>query len=276
MKKALIYTAFILLLSLLAACGSSEEGSTGSSDEGTSASSSEEANLYEQIQESGVLTIGTEGTYAPYTFHNEEGKLTGYDVEVAREVAKRMGLEPEFKETKWDAMFAGLNSKRFDMIANQVGIKPDREEKYDFSKPYTYSTAVLVAPKDSEIENFEDLEGKKSAQSLTSNFAQIAKSYGAEVVSVEGFNPAMQLLANGRVDATVNDRLSVLDYLKEQENAPVEIKDREEDAAETAFMFREGKKELIKAVNEALASMREDGTLKEISEKWFGEDVSVK
>jgi cystine transport system substrate-binding protein len=272
MKKWILLLVSALFLFVLTACGSTDEGS--GSEETTG--SSEESNLYEQIKEDGVLTVGTEGTYAPYTFHDESGELTGYDVEVAREVAERMGLEIEFKETKWDAMFAGLNSERFDMIANQVGIKPDREEKYDFSEPYTYSSAVLVAPTDSEIESFEDLEGKKSAQSLTSNFAQIAESHGAEIVSVEGFNPAMQLLANGRVDATVNDRLSVLDYLNTQENAPVEIKDRQEDAAATAFMFREDNPELIKAVNEALASMREDGTLKEISNKWFGEDVSVK
>lgn len=275
MKKWMLLLVSALFLFVLTACGSSDEGSSSEEASG-SENSSEESSLYEQIKEDGVLTVGTEGTYAPYTFHDESGELTGYDVEVAREVADRMGLEIEFKETKWDAMFAGLNSERFDMIANQVGIKPDREEKYDFSEPYTYSSAVLVAPIDSEIASFEDLEGKKSAQSLTSNFAQIAESHGAEIVSVEGFNPAMQLLANGRVDATVNDRLSVLDYLNTQENAPVEIKDRQDDAAATAFMFREGNPELIEAVNEALASMREDGTLKEISEKWFGEDVSVK
>ncbi|UOQ92432.1 amino acid ABC transporter substrate-binding protein [Halobacillus shinanisalinarum] len=271
MKKFVGWMVVSLFILILAACGSSESDTSG--DEAAS-----DQSLYDQIKEEGVLTIGTEGTYAPYTFHNDQDELTGYDVDVAREVAKRMGVEAEFKETKWDAMFAGLNSERFDMIANQVGIKPDREEKYNFSVPYTYTAAVLVTNKNNkEIGSFEDLEGKTSAQSLTSNYSEIAKSYGAEVESVEGFNPAMQLLANGRVDATVNDRLSVLDYLNQQgENVPVEIVDKEEDASETAMMFRENNPELVDAVNEALKSMKEDGTLKEISNKWFNEDVSVK
>ena len=101
------------------------------------------------------------------------------------------------------------------------------KRKYDFSTPYTYSTAVLVAPKGGDVQSFDDLEGAKSAQSLTSNYADIAKEYGAEIVSVEGFNPAMQLLANERADATVNDRLSVLDFLKQREDAQVEIVDRQ-------------------------------------------------
>ena len=90
------------------------------------------------------LSIGTEGTYPPFTFHDDKGKLTGFDVEIAREVAKRLRVEPEFLETQWDAIFAGLDSKRFDMIANQVGIREDRNEKYDFSDPYITSSAVLI------------------------------------------------------------------------------------------------------------------------------------
>ncbi|MCA0972041.1 amino acid ABC transporter substrate-binding protein [Halobacillus litoralis] len=276
MKKSLGIFLFGLLIVVLAACGTAEDNTEQAGDaNGDSGSSSEEQSLYDQIMEKGVLTVGTEGTYAPYTFHNDADELTGYDVEVTREIADRMGVEVEFKETKWDSMFAGLNTERFDMIANQVGIRPDREEKYDFSTPYTYTTAVLVAPKGGDVQTFEDLEGAKSAQSLTSNYGDIAREYGAEIVSVEGFNPAMQLLSNGRADATVNDRLSVLDFLKQREDAAVEIVDRQEDAAETAMMFRQNNPELIEAVNEALASMREDGTLAEISEKWFGEDVST-
>ncbi|WP_173915220.1 amino acid ABC transporter substrate-binding protein [Halobacillus sp. Marseille-Q1614] len=274
MRKLSFYLFTLTLILVLTACGSKGENQ----EEESSDSASSGENLYEQIKDKGVLTVGTEGTYPPYTFHDEQGKLTGYDVEVAREVANRLDLEVEFKETKWDAMFAGLNSERFDMIANQVGIKPDREEKYAFSTPYTYTAAVLVTNKDnSEVKSFEDLQGKTSAQSLTSNYAEIAKDNGAEIQSVEGFNPAMELLATGRVDATVNDRLSVLDYLNQKgENAPVEIVDEAEDASESAMMFRQGNEELVEAVSGAIDDMKEDGTLAEISEEWFGEDVSTK
>ncbi|GGF25508.1 L-cystine-binding protein TcyA [Halobacillus andaensis] len=269
MKKFGLLVVLSLFLLVLSACGSNE-----SEGEDTS---NEDQSLYDQIQEEGVLTVGTEGTYAPYTFHDENDELTGYDVEVAKEIGERLGLEIEFEETKWDSMFAGLNSERFDMIANQVGIKPDREEKYSFSEPYTFTAAVLVAKKDNEnIQSFEDLEGALSAQSLTSNYAEIAKEYGAEIESVEGFNPAIELLRNDRVDATVNDRLSVLDYLNQTgDNAQVEIVDQEDNASETAMMFRQDNPELVEAVNGALGEMKEDGTLEEISKEWFDEDVSV-
>ncbi|WP_277923936.1 amino acid ABC transporter substrate-binding protein [Halobacillus yeomjeoni] len=274
MKKILF--GFILLITMvLAACGSNntEEGQTGS--EGESAEGTKEQTLLAEIQESGELLIGTEGTYPPYTFHNEEGELTGFDVEIAREVAERLGVEPVFKETKWDAMFAGLNAERFDMVANQVGIRPDRQEKYSFSDPYIQSSAVIVTHKDNtEIADFSDLDGKKTAQSLTSNYADIARDNGAEITSVEGFNESMQLLASKRVDATVNDRLSVLDYKQKRPDVPVKIAVRKDEASQSGLLFRQGNEELVEKVNEALAEMKEDGTYLEISEKWFGEDVS--
>lgn len=282
MRKQLIFLLVIMVLTIgLAACGTtgnetekSEERKQESTTEETN--NQEEASLLEQIKDKGELLIGTEGTYRPFTYHDEKtGELTGFDVEIAREVAKRLGVEPVFMETQWDAMFAGLDAKRFDMIANQVGIRPDRQEKYDFSDSYISSTAVLVAHKDNTaVKSFEDVKGLKSAQSLTSNYADLAKSHGAELVSVEGFNQAIDLLVSKRVDVTFNDSLTVLDYLKQKPDAPVQIVARAEDAAQSGLMFRKGNPELVEAVNEALQAMHEDGTYAKISEKWFGEDVS--
>lgn len=274
MKK--FYAVLLLLIStvfLLAACGSSNtENTSGSSDEGSTAT--EESDLLATIQEEGVLRIGTEGTYPPFTFHDDSGELTGFDVEIAREVAERLGVEAEFMETQWDAMFAGLDAERFDMIANQVGIREDRQEKYDFSMPYITSTAVLVTAEDNtEIQSFEDLEGKLSAQSLTSNYAAMATSYGAEVESVEGFSQAIELLIADRVDATINDNLSVLDFQQQRPDAPIKIVAEHEDAAQSGLMFRKGNESLVEAVNTALQEMIDDGTYQEISEKWFGENV---
>jgi L-cystine transport system substrate-binding protein len=252
----------------LAACATNNE-ENAQVDNGT-----EEASLYDKVMEEGKLYIGTEGTYPPFTFHEESGELTGYDVEVAREVAKRLGVEPVFKETQWDAMFEGLNSKRFDMIANQVGIREDRLEKYDFSIPYTVSSAVLVTNKDSNISSFEEIKGLKAAQSLTSNYRDIAESYGAEIVGVEGLSQAVNLLETGRVDVTINDKLSILDYLNKKPDANIKIAATAEDAAESAFMFRKGSDKLVEEVNRVLQEMIDDGTLAKISEKWFGEDVS--
>ncbi len=223
----------------------------------------------------GELRIGTEGTYPPFTFHDKSGKLTGFDVDLAREVAKRLGVKPVFMETQWDAMFAGLDAKRFDMIANEVGIRRDRQKKYDFSDPYITSMAVLVVHKDNnKVSKFEDIKGLKAAQSMTSNYADLARSYGAQIVGVEGFNQAVELLSSKRVDVTINDNLSVLDFLKQKPNAPIKIVAKHKDASQSGFMFRKGSETLVEAVNKALEDMKKDGTYAKISEKWFGEDVS--
>jgi L-cystine transport system substrate-binding protein len=256
---------------ILSACGTGGDNK----NEGDQAGSGSEAELFDKVKEEGVLVIGTEGTYPPFTFHDDKDKLTGFDVEIAQEVAKRLGVKAEFKETQWDAMFAGLDAKRFDMIANQVGIKPEREEKYDFSEPYISSAAVLVTHKENkDIQSFKDLKGKKAAQSLTSNYGEIAKENGAELVGVEGFTQAIDLINSKRADATINDKLSVLDFQNQRGNAPIQIVDESKDAAHSGLMFRKDSGKLVEEVNKALAEMKEDGTYKKISEKWFGEDVS--
>lgn len=274
--KKLVWIVLLMLTVFLASCGTNDqEESADHGDHAENTETEKDASLYDDIMEEGVISVGTEGTYAPFTFHNEEDELTGYDVEVIREVASRMGVEVDFQETQWDSMFAGLNSERFDLIANQVGINEDRLENYDFSIPYTVSSAVVVVPEDNtDITSFEDLEGKKSAQSLTSNFGAIAEEHGAELVGVEGLAQSMELIRQGRVDVTVNERLAVLDYLRQQPDAGMKIAAREEDVSETAFAFRKGNEALVEAVNDQLEAMKEDGTLAEISEKWFGEDVS--
>ncbi|ARD48239.1 amino acid ABC transporter substrate-binding protein [Sporosarcina sp. P33] len=273
MKKVLLPLIIVLLAAALAACGGKEE----SKNDNTTEKPAEKDGLLEEVLANGVLNVGTEGTYAPFSFHDESGKLTGYDVEVTQEVAKRLGLEAKFFETQWDAIFAGLDSKRFDMIANQVGINEEREAKYEFSEPYTRSNSVLVIRADDDIA-FDGMEGKKAAQTLTSNYGELAKENGAEIIKIDGFNQGVDLVISKRVDGTYNDKLSALDYLKQKPDAPIKIVEEEElseeNQSESAFLFRQGNEDLVEEVNKALDAMREDGTLKKISEKWFGEDVS--
>ncbi|MCM3612208.1 amino acid ABC transporter substrate-binding protein [Planococcus sp. MERTA32b] len=272
MKKSLLFILMLLgAVLLLAACGDSSEDATTEENQEATGSSED---LLAKVQEESTLLVGTEGTYPPFTFHDDSGELTGFDVEIAREVAERLGVEAKFLETQWDGMFAGLDSGRFDMVANQVGIREDRLESYDFSDPYITSAAVLVTSKDeTEITSFEDLEGKVSAQSLTSNYADIAKEYGAELTGVEGFNQAIELLVSDRVDATVNDKISVLDFLNQRPDAPIQIADESDDASKSGLQFRKDSGAIVDEVNKALADMIEDGTYDEISQKWFGENV---
>lgn len=273
MKKFSLLLVLLLAAIVLAACGGGSTEEDPTTDDATGSGGTKE-DVLAKVKEEGKLVVGTEGTYPPFTFHDDSGKLTGFDVEIAQEVGKRLGVEVEFLETQWDAMFAGLDSGRFDMVANQVGINPEREESYEFSDPYISSTAVLVVAKDNEeIKSFEDLEGKLSAQSLTSNYAETARSFGAEIEGVEGFNQAIELLNSGRVDATVNDNLTVLDFLKQRPDANIEIVDEASDAAKSALLFRKGSGAIVEEANTALAEMIEDGTYDKISEKWFGENV---
>ncbi|MBD7943504.1 MULTISPECIES: amino acid ABC transporter substrate-binding protein [Psychrobacillus] len=274
MKKfSYLLLLIISAVLVLAACSGKENGNEGGNGN-QNESGNADGDLLAKVKNSSELLVGTEGTYAPFTFHDESGKLTGFDVEIVEEIASRLGVKAKFMETQWDAMFPGLDSERFDMIANQVGIKPERQEKYDFSDPYISSSAVLVTQADNnDVKAFEDIKGLKSAQSLTSNYGEIAKSYGAELVGIDGFIQAIELLNSNRVDVTINDKLTVLDYQKQKPEANIKIVAEADDAAQSGLMFRKGSETLVEAVNKALNEMIEDGTYNEISEKWFGENV---
>lgn len=275
MKKFSVLAIVLVITAMLAsACGNNAKKDSAGANQGNASNKTTQSAL-ESVKASGKLRIGTEGTYAPFTFHDKDGKLTGFDVEIAQEVAKRLGVEPEFIETQWDGMFAGLNAKRFDAVFNEVSIRDDRKVKYDFSDPYIVSKAVLIVGEDNQdIKKFADLKGKKAGQSLTSNLTDIAKSNGAEIVATEGFNQAIDLLTSGRIDATVNDGLSYLDLKKQKPDAPIKVVDESSDASQSAALFNKGSEDLVQAVNKALADMKSDGTYLKISEKYFGEDVS--
>lgn len=232
------------------------------------------------IQKAGIIRIGTEGTYAPFSYHDpKDNKLVGFDVDIGRAIAKQLGVKAEFVEGKWDGLIAGLNVNRYDAVINQVGITPERQEKYDFSKPYISSEAVLIVRDDNDtIHSFQDIKGKRSANTLTSNFGKLAQREGAEVVPVQGFNEAIALLTSGRVDATINDYLSYLDFKKQQPQAKVKVV-AQDDSAEfgrSGVLMRKGQAPLKAAIDKALDEIVADGSYRQISERYFGEDLSAK
>ncbi|MCU1531046.1 MAG: amino acid transporter substrate-binding protein [Arthrobacter sp.] len=228
------------------------------------------------VKSAGVLKVGTEGTYKPFSFHADgSGELTGYDVEIIKAVAGKLGVEPNFQETQFDALFAGLEAKRFDVVANQVSITDERKAKYDFSTPYTVSTGVIVTKADdNSITSFESLKGKTTAQSLTSNWYQVAQESGANVQAVEGWAQAITLLKQGRVNATINDKLTYLDYQKTARDSSIKSAAETTDKSLSAFAFRKGSTSLAEAVNTALGELQADGTLTAISQKYFDADVT--
>ena len=232
------------------------------------------------IQKAGVIRIGTEGTYAPFTYHEtSDNKLVGFDVDIGRAIAAKLGVKPEFVEGKWDGLIAGLNVNRYDVVINQVGISAERQAKYDFSKPYIASAAARIVRADNDsIHGFADLKGKRSANSISSNFAKLAERNGAQVVAVQGFNDAIALLLAGRVDATVNDYLSYLDFKKQQPQAKVKVVARDDSAefGRSGVLMRKGQSQLKAAIDQAIDAIVADGTYKKISEHYFGEDLASK
>ncbi|MBR5180586.1 MAG: transporter substrate-binding domain-containing protein, partial [Lachnospiraceae bacterium] len=162
-------SAFLLIATLglgaLAGCGKADSASaSGSGTTATSETSESAKSTYEQIKENGYITFATEGTYSPYSYHDDKNELVGFDVEVAKAVAEKLGVEAKFTETQWDGIIAGLDANKYDAIANQVSITEERQEKYLFSDPYTYAYgAVVVNGDNNDINSFEDLKGKNVA-----------------------------------------------------------------------------------------------------------------
>jgi len=264
-RRLLALAAIVAIAAPLVACA----GSTDTPGEATDANDL-------GLVTAGTLTVATEGTYRPFSFHADgAGDLVGFDVEIIEAVADKLGLEIEFRETQWDAIFAGLDAGRFDVIANQVSINPEREEKYLFSEPYTVSKGVIVVnEEDDSISSFADLDGKTTAQSLTSNWHDLAQESGANVEAVEGWAQAVELLRQGRVDATINDNLTYLDYETTDGPTGLRVAAETDDPSFSAFAFAKGDDALVAAVDEALAELRAEGVLTEISEKYFGQDVT--
>lgn len=263
-KTFRILSLLIVTLLVLSGC-SSKEDESGQGD------------LLSRIQERGYMIVATEGTWAPWTFHDENDELVGYDIEVAQGIADYLGVDVQFVEGEWDGLFAGLNSQRYDIVANGVEVTTERAETYDFSVPYGYiRTAIIVQDGNDEITSFEDLDGKTTANTLASTYASLAESYGATATGVDDLAQTIELLRAGRVDATLNAEVTYYDYMKQHPDAPIKIAALTEDASEVAIPVRKGEDNasFLAAVNDAIESMRDSGRLTEISEKYFGFDIS--
>ena len=229
-----------------------------------------------ELQRSGVLKVGTEGTYSPFTFHDPAtNQLTGYDIEVITAVAGKLGVKPQFAETKWDAIFAGLDAKRYDVVANEVSINAERQAKYDLSDPYSVSyPMVLVKADNTDITSIAAIAGKSTAQSATSNWAEFARNAGAKVEPVDGLTEAVAAVKDGRVAATFNDNLAALEYFNATKDDSVKIGFEIPDEKVTqAFALRKDSG-LLEPIDTALKELAADGTLGSIGQKYFGKDIS--
>ena len=276
---------FISLMSVMAAagaltlsgCSSSSSASTSTAASGSASAGSAAADQLATIQANGKLVVALEGAWQPWSFHDESDTLVGYDVEVSRAIAEKLGVEPEYVESDWDSLFAGLDAGRYDMVCNGVEVTDERALTYDFTTPYGYIHTALAVRKDNDdIKSFEDLNGKTTANSLASTYMELAESYGATVQGIDTLEETIQLLTAGRIDATLNADVSFYDYLNVHPDADFKLVAQTEEASHVAIPLRKGDDSatLLEAINNAIDELRADGTLKELSEKYFGQDIS--
>ena len=277
---------FISLMSVMAAagvltlagCSSNSGSSAAASGAASSAASTGAGDQLAAIQANGKLVVALEGAWQPWSYHDESDTLVGYDVEVSRAIAEKLGVEPEYVESDWDSLFAGLDAGRFDIVCNGVEVTDERSKTYDFTTPYGYIHTALAVRKDNEdIKSFEDLKGKTTANSLASTYMELAESYGATVQGIDTLEETIQLLTAGRIDATLNADVSFYDYLNVHPDADFKLVAQTEDASHVAIPLRKGDASatLLDAINTAIEELRADGTLKELSEKYFGQDISA-
>ena len=276
---------FISLMSVMAAagvlslsgCGSSGSSSATASSTTSSSAVAAGSDLLSTIQSRGTLIVALEGAWQPWSYHDESDTLVGYDVEVSRAIAEKLGVEPEYVESDWDSLFAGMDAGRYDLVCNGVEVTDERSKTYDFTTPYGYIHTALAVKKDNDtITGFEDLKGKTTANSLASTYMELAESYGATVQGIDTLEETIQLLTAGRIDATLNADVSFYDYLNVHPDADFKIVALTEEASHVAIPLRKGEEtaSLREAIDKAIEELRAEGTLTELSEKYFGQDIS--
>ena len=271
MRKKLLSMALVvsMLAALVSGCGAKNE------DSGKEDTEKKEQTTYEKIMDKGVLTVGTEGTYQPFTYHDESDTLTGYDVEVAKAIGEKMGVKVEFSEITWEGLLASLDNGTVDLVLNQVGVTDERKEKYDFSDPYLYSYIALIVNKaHNGITSWDTSKGKKTSLNISSNYAAIAEEYEMDITASETFSKDIELLLAGRTDCVINNTIAFNDYLIQKPDTPIKIADVRAEADTVAAPIPKGNEDLVEAVNKAIKELQEDGTLTKLSEQFLGKDFS--
>lgn len=235
------------------------------------ASSSVDSELVHKCE----LTIGLEGTYSPYSYR-KNGKLTGFEVDLGRDIAKQMGLKAKFVPTKWDSLVAGLGSQKYDVVMNDITQTPERAKKYNFSTPYIQSRYALIVKKGSHIKNLKQLKGKKVVAGTGTNNADVVKKYHGNLTPNGDFASALGMVKQNRAVATVNSREAWYAYAKKNSTKGLKMIDvsSEQKPAKISALFNKKDTAVESSYNKALQHLQKNGTVKQLSKKYFGADIT--
>jgi cystine transport system substrate-binding protein len=269
-KKFAAAMSMVMAASLaLVGCGSSADTNQG------------KGNLLDQIKQSGQLTVGIMGTYPPYNFMNSKHEMDGFDADIAKEVAKRLGVQVKFVPTEWSGMIQGLLSKKFDVVISQMTITEDRKKQMDFSQPYIANKVnIIVRADNTTIHSLQDLKGKRVGVGLGTNDETYLRTVvrpkvgNFDIVTYDDVITSLKDLNTGRIDATINN-LYAPKPLIEQNHYQIKAVGDPLKVDYAGIAMRKGNPELLQAINKALSDMKADGTYKAIFRKWFGEDPTL-
>ncbi|MGE5704639.1 MAG: transporter substrate-binding domain-containing protein [Clostridia bacterium] len=262
MKKAKWLLSIVSLLAIaVSGCGSKDNASG--------------ADQLEKIKKAGAIRIAIEGSYPPYNYFNDKNEMIGFDVDVANELGKRMGVKSDIISTPWDSMIGSLVADKFDIIISDMAITEERKKKVDFSDPYFYTGQVLFVPAESPIAAPQDIKGKKIGGQIGANAIDVGTKLEANMVPYKTDYLAFEDLSFNRVEGVITDK-GVGSAISKEKNYPIKIVGDvllEENAGIT---LNKGQDALRTEINKALEAMRGDGTMAKISDKWFGRDITKK
>jgi cystine transport system substrate-binding protein len=272
MRKSWMLTAILLMVVLVvSACGSK------TTDNGSS-NGAQSSNELEQIKSAGTMKVGMMGTYRPYNFLNDNKEMDGFDADIAREVAKRLGVEVEFVSQEFSGLTPSLQSKKIDAIISQMTITDERKQALDFSEGYiTNQVKIIVKNDNNDITKLEDFKGKTIGVGLGTNDETylrnevLPKVGDFTIKTYDDVITSLKDLDAGRIDATINN-LYALKPIIDSNGFKIKAVGEPIKSDQAGIAVRKNNPELVAALNEALQGMKDDGTYNTIFKKWFGEE----
>lgn len=274
-----------VLVIALAGCASNNSASTPAATDANAtqkpAETTAATNELDQIKKAGKIRIGLMGTYAPYNFLNDKHEIDGFDADVAKAVAKSLGVQVEFITGEFSGLIEGLQKDKYDALVSQVTITDDRKKTMDFSTPYIKNAVnVIVKGDNTTITKLEDFKGKKIGVGLGTNDEKYLRDEAMpkvgkfEIATYNDVITSLKDLNVGRIDATINNVFAIQPLVEKNHfNVKAVGEPIKEDFAGIAI--RKNNPELLDAINKALADMKTDGTFKEIFQKWFKVDPNI-